>query len=436
MSSVHDKSLFYTLLRSYSDSCFPLAYHKVEYAGLERIPTDGAVIFAPNHTNALMDALSVSKVSKPPIVYVARADIFRKPLIAKFLNLLKIMPIVRIRDGVSNLKRNAEIMECAVEALRAGLHFCIMAEGTQRAKHSLLPLVKGIFRIALQANEAIGNSKPVYIVPMGIEYGDYFRYRSTVLLNIGEPINVTEFVRTHADLEVPEQINQLREKLTEAMRQQILYIPDNENYNAILELTYLLYKRQLQLVDNKAEGKLKARLSAAQQIVATCSQSKKNGVPIAEVLKLANEFFSERKRLEISKEAIENYPFSKWSLFGKGVLLLVTLPYFLFSAVATLPVTALYTYLCSVINDREFNNSIRFGITALVMPLWWLVVVFLLAAFLPISWAVAVVVLMLPAHIFLHDYLRWWRVWISEIKLLKYKTLTDKIEQLNHLYFS
>ncbi|HQP80729.1 MAG TPA: 1-acyl-sn-glycerol-3-phosphate acyltransferase, partial [Paludibacteraceae bacterium] len=105
MSSVHDKSLFYTLLRSYSDSCFPLAYHKVEYAGLERIPTDGAVIFAPNHTNALMDALSVSKVSKPPIVYVARADIFRKPLIAKFLNLLKIMPIVRIRDGVSNLKR-------------------------------------------------------------------------------------------------------------------------------------------------------------------------------------------------------------------------------------------------------------------------------------------------------------------------------------------
>jgi hypothetical protein len=243
-------------------------------------------------------------------------------------------------------------------------------------------------------------------------------------------------VRIHADLEVPEQINQLREKLTEAMRQQILYIPDNENYNAILELTYLLYKRQLQLVDNKAEGKLKARLSAAQQIVATCSQSKKNGVPIAEVLKLANEFFSERKRLEISKEAIENYPFSKWSLFGKGVLLLVTLPYFLFSAVATLPVTALYTYLCSVINDREFNNSIRFGITALVMPLWWLVVVFLLAAFLPISWAVAVVVLMLPAHIFLHDYLRWWRVWISEIKLLKYKTLTDKIEQLNHLYFS
>ena len=39
------------------------AYSEISIVGKENIPTDGAVIFAPNHTNALMDALSVLIIS-------------------------------------------------------------------------------------------------------------------------------------------------------------------------------------------------------------------------------------------------------------------------------------------------------------------------------------------------------------------------------------
>ena len=118
MSSVHDKA-FYTLLRSYSIAVFLWLITK-EYAGLERIPTDGEIFCAQPYQ--CVDGCFVGVEGELlPIVYVA-CRYFCKPLIAKLLNLLKIMLIVRIRGGVSNLKRNAEIMDVQ-EALRAGLHF-------------------------------------------------------------------------------------------------------------------------------------------------------------------------------------------------------------------------------------------------------------------------------------------------------------------------
>ena len=202
----------------------------IKYVGKENIPTDGAVIFAPNHTNALQDALAVLSINSERKVFVARADIFRNKKIAKILNWLKIMPIRRMRDGASEVLQNDETVNRAIETLRTGVPFCILPEGTHRTKHSLLPLRKGIFRISLRANEEFGKEKPIYIVPVGLEYGDWFHLWDSLVINIGKPINVTEFVEEHNDLDYPKLILALREELTERMRELILWVPDDENY--------------------------------------------------------------------------------------------------------------------------------------------------------------------------------------------------------------
>lgn len=64
-----------------------------------------------------------------------------------------------------------------------------------RTKHSLLRLSKGIFHIAMDSNQKFGKEEPIYIVPVGIEYGDYFRFRSTAMIQYGEAINVTDFIK-------------------------------------------------------------------------------------------------------------------------------------------------------------------------------------------------------------------------------------------------
>ena len=230
MKQIHDENRTYRFLLPIVNWMFRRSYRRIKYVGKENIPTDGAVIFAPNHTNALQDALAVLSINSERKVFVARADIFRNKRYAKILRWLKIMPIRRMRDGANEVLQNDETEDRAIATLREGVPFCILPEGTHRTKHSLLPLGKGIFRISIRANEEFGKEKPIYIVPVGLEYSDWFHLWDSLVINIGKPINVTEFIAEHADLERPKLILAMREELTQRMREQILWVPDDENY--------------------------------------------------------------------------------------------------------------------------------------------------------------------------------------------------------------
>ena len=54
---IQDYDPLYAFLRYYVDLALRLSYRTVRYVGREKIPQDGAVIYAPNHTNGLMDAM-------------------------------------------------------------------------------------------------------------------------------------------------------------------------------------------------------------------------------------------------------------------------------------------------------------------------------------------------------------------------------------------
>lgn len=212
---------------------FRLSYRHLRFLGLENIPTDGAVIFAPNHCNALCDALAIVALNPDKKVFASRADIFHNPTLAKILRFHRIIPIRRIRDGLDEVRKNDETIREAVDTLLHGCAFCMMPEGTHRPKHSLLPLSKGIFRIAIEADHSAPctmHSSPIYIVPVGLEYGDYFHLYDSLLVQVGEPINVSDYLREHATLTEPQQLLGLREILTERMCQLILWVPDDADY--------------------------------------------------------------------------------------------------------------------------------------------------------------------------------------------------------------
>ena len=80
---IYERNIYYTVLKYYVGLFFRLSYGKREYHGIDKLPTDGALIFAPNHTNALMDAMAVLDLDNRPKVFAARADIFKKPLLAR-----------------------------------------------------------------------------------------------------------------------------------------------------------------------------------------------------------------------------------------------------------------------------------------------------------------------------------------------------------------
>lgn len=229
MPPIWKKSVGYSILRRYFDMCTRMSYLRLEVVGKENLPTDGAIILAPNHCNTLMDALVVVQADRGPTLFAVRADIFKNPKLTSLFHFIKMVPLSRERDGLQEVARNYEVFDEIVESLEHGLPFCIFSEGTHRAKRSLLPLKKGIFRIATKATQKI--DKPVYIVPVGLEYEDYYRYMRPARMSYGPAINVTEYLENHPDASEGEVFAALSISLHDRISTMITYFPDDENYD-------------------------------------------------------------------------------------------------------------------------------------------------------------------------------------------------------------
>lgn len=427
---LQDNSGMYNFLHRLVNVAIRTSYRNIKYIGTERIPKDAAVIFAPNHTGTLMDALVILAMDNKPKVFIARADVFKNPKIAKILKFCKMMPIMRMRDGMEEVKKNNKTIETAADVLKDRVPLCLFPEGTHQAKHSMLPLQKGIFRIALQAKELLGD-KPLYIVPVGIRYGNFFRFRSSVSIQFGNPINVGEFTAAHSDRSAPEQINLMRELLAVHMRENIQYIPKNEEYDAKKEICAAMFSEEYK----KSAGRDANPLVNLNQKTADRIESLQTEKPevAAKLIALGNEAARMRKQKQISLKSVAR-PRGFLAQAARVLLLLVTLPYTLFATISTLPVTLLCRALEGKFKDKAFLNSIRCVIKLLLWPLLFIAYTATAFACLPALWALIVVVALLPVNAVTHDTFRAVRMAASDFKLSCNKPLKEKYNEIRKFF--
>ena len=213
----------YTFFRPYIQWTFRTCYSKVSVIDADKIPdaAKASVIFATNHCNTLMDALTLLQSRKEPTAFVARADIFKKPFFAHILNNLRILPIYRQRDCADSTAKNVEIFAKITECVNNGMAFAIFPEGTHRTRRSMLPLRRGTMhaaQLALQSNP----ERPVYVVPAGITYEDYFNLMRPVTIKFGDPIPIKD------GCDSQEMTNLLASRMSELF----VCFPDDENLAA------------------------------------------------------------------------------------------------------------------------------------------------------------------------------------------------------------
>lgn len=414
------------------------SYRVIKYVGKERIPTDGAVIFAPNHTGALMDALVILAMDRRPKVFVARADLFKNKKLAKFFTFCKIMPIMRMRDGFDEVKKNNETIEKAVEVLRDKVPFCIFPEGTHQTKYSTLPLAKGIFRIALQAH-ALMPDVPLYIVPVGLRYGSFFRFRSSARVQIGNPINIGEFIAEHGEFTTQEQMNQMRDCLEKRMQESIFYIPNDEDYDATYEICAAVAKMQVNHLKNDEEyGNLRgidAHFAANNMTVKHLDYLKRvNPNLAARLIKLGNEASEIRKAEQISLKSV-SVRFPLLSRILKVLFVLVTLPYTLVATLFTSPILLACNLIFKMFKDQAFRNSVRYVINLVLWPLLLAIYAIFAFIYMPWMWALLAIVALIPAPILVHEVYRLFRIMISDIKLWRNKELRAKYREIRKIMF-
>jgi 1-acyl-sn-glycerol-3-phosphate acyltransferase len=421
-SKIQDNNLLYNVLRPFVDFCARHSYRRFEVHGQKNLPKDGALIYGINHSNTLMDALVVLATSHHKKVFMARGDIFANPAIAKILRFTRILPLFRIRNGVAAVRNNTDSIEQAVDVVHDKVGLYLFPEGRHRTKHSLLQLSKGIFHIALDSNREFGKEQPIYIVPVGIEYGDYFRYRSTCMVNFGEAINVTDFINNSTEENEAVLMNQLREMLWERISKLITYIPDDEDYDAKWEI--------VKMKNEKRAGGLYKKMLRNRATVEKIEQYKESNPEEAkELFSNVMEFAKDRVREKISvTSTAKKRPL--WNSLWKLVLALIGLPYFIASTVVNAVIWIPTLVVKSKLKDKAFSNTVCFGGKFLLSPLVFIGGTIALFCTLPWYWALGGMVLLFFSYDFWYDYQELCRRMISDIRWAFKGKLRKKYREL------
>lgn len=222
--------LFYYLLLNYVNLGLNLFFKSLKVVGSSNIPTNDPVMFVANHQNALMDALLVVTQNKRKTHFVARADVFKRPFLKKLLALIYMMPIYRIRDGRHSLFLNDEIFEKCRNVLLKGEAFMIFPEGNHSFDRRLRPLSKGFTRIAFGTLD-INRNLNLKVVPVGINYTHHQKYRGSVSLYFGDPIDVKKIYTG----DFKQDSIKLKEVVAKRLKTLITHIEDQDNYKEQLQ---------------------------------------------------------------------------------------------------------------------------------------------------------------------------------------------------------
>ncbi len=376
MSKIYNITPAYRLVKNYVLFCFKQFYPDYIIVGQENIPSQGSIIFAPNHLNALMDALAVSSAAPNSlaVVYLARADIFNNKSIAKLLTFFKIMPAFRMRDGMENLSKNNETFDKSVEVLDNGSAFCIMPEGNQGDQRKLRPIVKGIFRIAFAAQHKHGSSSAIKIVPIGLDYTDFKNYGGHIIIQIGKPIEVAEYMKDYAENQVYT-TNAIRNRLRNALSDLTIDIATDENYNCFETITEIAEKnaaKKMQL-PNDTLHRFYARQTIAKQLISL----EKSNYELTEKLKIKCEKYTQLKKSEkITEWQLNSEPIYPFKQVVQLLTLLFTFPIFIVGFfVNTLPFFSPVMIRKYVFKPKfeGFFSSLHFGLGILTFPIFYVI---------------------------------------------------------------
>ncbi len=152
---------------------------RLEAVHPERVPASGPILLVANHSSVL-DPPLVGGVCPRQLAFLAKAELFRIPLLGRFIHALGARPIRREGADPAALRTALRLLEGEGALL-------IFPEGTRAEREGVLrPAKAGAGMLAVMSGAAL---VPVYVSGSGHAWpkGHRFPRRSKVRVAFGEP---------------------------------------------------------------------------------------------------------------------------------------------------------------------------------------------------------------------------------------------------------
>lgn len=358
-------------------------YKKIIVLNKDNIPQNEHLIFAPNHQNALMDALAVATNLKKQPAFLARSDIFKTPFIANLLYLFKMLPVYRIRDGIDTIGNNEKTFEKTIDVIKNKNGLIMLPEGNHSKFRRLQVLKKGICRIAFQSEESTNFNLNIKIIPIGLDYSNHQKARSTLVIKFGKPIEVRKFKELY--LENPQKgMRALKEEISDRIKELMLHIETSQYYDLYNRIR-LIYGSKMAKNQGIDEYKQPLALELDQKTVNVLNKyHDKFGDGLDNLKGKVEQFTQLSTKLNIDHQVLENGHSSLINLLIKSLAALLFLPVFIYGFINNLLPYYIPEWLSGKIKDKQFHSSILFITSMFLFPFFYLIQT-LLVSFLPLS---------------------------------------------------
>jgi hypothetical protein len=311
------------------------------------------------------------------------------------------------------VKRNDEVFEKTTRVLRNRLNpLCLFPEGNHGDRRRLRNLVKGLFRIAFIAQEEYGVNPGVKIIPVGIDYSHYSHFRSSLFVNIGKPIEVSEYVTAYQENPVVG-INLLKDRYASEVSKLMIDIQTEEFYDTYMDLR-TIFNGEMRTILNIPGDSLPERFRADKEMIAMLDRElADNPVVVREIDEKVSAYRQLLKQSRLRDWVVRkpHYPITHLFL---GVLLKILLfPIFLLGAFNNyLPYRFTETRIRKI-KDTQFHSSFKFVIGMIAFPVWYLpILAFVFIHPYPLWFKIAYAVLMPVTGL-------WAFSWAMSVKKLK-----------------
>jgi 1-acyl-sn-glycerol-3-phosphate acyltransferase len=219
-----------------------LFHKKFRVVGYENLKgSDIPTIVVGNHQNALLDPILCCSVISQQLHWLTRSDVFKPGLISAFLRKANMLPVYREKDNVGDMRdRNEAIFQECYKRLNRGNWISLFPEGTHKGKKALnTPLKKGVGRLIIGTFEANPSLQQIRILPLGLEYSEFFEKDGDFMLRIGKPIVLSKEDFTTANKAV--WANELVTEITKQIKAVMTDIRNDEYYEEYLTIQELIH---------------------------------------------------------------------------------------------------------------------------------------------------------------------------------------------------
>lgn len=273
-----------------------------------------------------MDALLIATSAGRFSYFLTRASVFKNRKVKWFLRSLNMLPVYRVRDGWSSIQNNTEIFDYCCELLHKGKVVSLFPEGNHNIKRTVRPLSKGFTRIVYETLDVYPDME-LKIIPVGLNYEQAETFADSVSMFIGNPIEA----KTVMTADRIQDAFELKGMITENLKTLTTHIPAED------------YEEQL--------SKLK-------RLHANFLNPTKVNYCLATDYKDCN--FSPAKKPEVFK-----------SFFKILMIIHLCVPYLIWKFIVQ-----------PKVKEIEFMATFRFAIVITLIPIWLLLLTFLLTLYI------------------------------------------------------